>query len=124
LQNRPRSQALAWPLSLHPSPSYSLCPMQLDTRGGGEPEATLPRSHSPLSLTLATSNPQPASSHRPGDAPGPHLQAPHPPYLTIPSPFRQCRPGHARWRLGLRPHASVRSRASGRPDTPHPSPNP
>jgi hypothetical protein len=44
----------------------------------------------PLSLTLATSNPQPASSHHPGDAPGPHLQAPHFPYLTIPSPSRQC----------------------------------
>jgi hypothetical protein len=90
-----------------------------------EPEANLCKICTPHSTPLSTTlNPQPASSHCPGDAPGPHLQAPHPPYLTIPSPSRQCRPRHARWRPGLRPHASVRSHASGRPDTPPPSPNP
>jgi hypothetical protein len=98
--------------------------MWLDTREGGEPEAILPRSHSPLSLTLATSNPQPASSNHPGGAPGPHLQAPHSPYLTPPSSYRRCPPEHARWRLRRWQQPSSRCSASGLPDTLPPSHNP
>jgi hypothetical protein len=50
LQNRQRSQALARPLSPHPSPSYSLCPMQLDTKGGGSPRQSCQDLTLPLSL--------------------------------------------------------------------------
>jgi hypothetical protein len=47
----------------------------------------------------------------------------HPSHLQPPTSIEPP-PGRARWRPGLWPNGSVRSHASGRPDTPPPSPNP
>jgi hypothetical protein len=64
LQNRP-GDTLVGHLSL--LLSYSLCLMRLDTKGRGSPRQSCQDLTLPLSLTPATSNPQPASSRRPGE---------------------------------------------------------
>jgi hypothetical protein len=78
---------------------------------------------SPLSLTLYTYNPQLASSHCPGGAPGPHLPAARPPYLTILSPSRRSPSEHAHWRLRRQQQTSRYCRARALPETPPSSPN-
>jgi hypothetical protein len=100
LQTRPRhTLAGHLPLPL----SYSLCPMHLDTKGGGSPRQSLPRSHSPPLSHSSPLQPPTSVEQPPRRAPGPHLQDTHLPYLTTPlsqSPrppsARSCRPGRRR----------------------------
>jgi hypothetical protein len=97
LQTRPR-HTLAGHLSL--PLSYSLCPMHLDTKGGGSPRQSLPRSHSPpLSHSSHPPTPNqrrataqvcprtPPASACSSQAPLPLSRSPRPPRA------RSCRPG-------------------------------
>jgi hypothetical protein len=93
LQTRPRhTLAGHLPLPL----SYSLCPMHLDTKGGGA-RGNLCQDHTlPLSLTPAPSNPQLASSSRPGEHQDPTcktLTYPTSPLLSLEA---RGHPAHAR----------------------------
>jgi hypothetical protein len=75
--------------------SYSLCLMHLDTREGGSPRQSCQDHTPPLSLTPALSNPQPASSSRPGEHQDPTckpLTSPTSPLLSLEA---QGHPVHA-----------------------------
>jgi hypothetical protein len=67
--------------------SYSTCPIPLDTKKRGEPKENLAKIALPsLPLTSTTLNPQPASSHRPGEFRNPTckpLLSPTSPLLSL-----------------------------------------
>jgi hypothetical protein len=76
--------------------SNSLCPMHLDTKEGGSPRQSCQDLTLPLSLTPALSNPQPASSSRPGEHQDPTCKSLTSPPSPLPSLEARDHPAYAR----------------------------